>query len=137
MDMRIYFPGGKRVDAQYKGLTIQTDQSVMNGGEGKSPAPFDLFLASIGTCAGIYVLSFCQERNIPTQNIDLVMKTKSGNESGMIEKIAIDINLPDGFPEKYNKAVRQAADLCAVKKNITNAPEFEINIKHKIANRTL
>ena len=128
MDMRIYFPGGKRVDAQYKGFTIQTDQSVMNGGEGKSPAPFDLFLVSIGTCAGIYVLSFCQERDIPAQDIDLVMKTKRDTESRMIKKITIDINLPDGFPEKYKNAVRQAADLCAVKKHIINAPEFEITI---------
>jgi putative redox protein len=128
MDMRIYFPGGKRVDAEYKGFTIKTDQGVMNGGEGKSPAPFDLFLASIGTCAGIYVLSFCQERNIPAQDIDLVMKTHRDNESRMINRIIIDINLPDDFPEKYKNAVRQAAELCAVKKHIAKAPEFKINV---------
>ena len=128
MDMNISFPGGKRVDAQYKGFTIQTDQSVMNGGEGKSPAPFDLFLTSIGTCAGLYVLSFCQERDIPAQDIDLVLRTQKDTESRMIKKITIYINLPDGFPDKYKNAVRQAADLCAVKKHIINAPEFEITI---------
>ena len=128
MDMRIYFPGGKRVDADYKGFTIKTDQSVMNGGEGKTPPPFDLFLASIGTCAGIYVLSFCQERNIPAQDIDLVMRTQRDTESSMIKKITIDINLSDGFPEKYKNAVRQAADLCAVKRHMMKAPEFEITV---------
>jgi putative redox protein len=129
MDMRIYFPGGKRVDAEYKGFTIQTDQSAMNGGDGKSPAPFDLFLASIGTCAGIYVLSFCQERNIPAQNIDLIMRTHRDAESRMIKRITIDINLHDGFPDKYKNAIRQAAELCSVKKHIANAPEFEIIVK--------
>ena len=128
MDMRIYFAGGKRVDAQYKGFNIQTDQSVMNGGEGKSPPPFDLFLASLGTCAGFYVLIFCQERDIPTKDIDLVLRTLRDTESRMIKKITIYINLPDGFPDKYKNAVRQAADLCAVKKHIINAPEFEITI---------
>ena len=131
MDMHIYFPDGKRVDADYKGFTIQTDQSVMNGGEGKSPQPFDLFLASLGTCAGIYVLSFCQERNIATKDMDLVMRTERDTESRMIKKISIDINVSDGFPDKYKNAVRQAADLCAVKKHIMNAPEFEINVKPK------
>lgn len=128
MDMRIYLPGGKRVDAQYKGFTIQTDQNVMNGGEGKSPSPFDLFLGSLGTCAGFYVLRFCQERDIPTKDIGLVLRTQRDTESRMINKITIDISLPDGFPDKYKNAVRQAADLCAVKKHIINAPEFEITI---------
>ncbi|UCB45879.1 MAG: OsmC family protein [Spirochaetota bacterium] len=128
MDMHIYLPGGKRVDAQYKGFTIQTDQSVTNGGEGKSPAPFDLFLGSLGTCAGFYVLSFCQERDIPTKDISLLLTTQRDTESRMINKITIDINLPDDFPDKYKNAVRQAADLCAVKKHILHAPEFEIKI---------
>lgn len=38
MDMRICFPGGKRVNATYKGFTIKTDQPVESGGEG-SPRP--------------------------------------------------------------------------------------------------
>ena len=129
MDMRISFPGGKKVDAEYKGFTIRTDQSVMSGGDGSAPAPFDLFLASIGTCAGVYILRFCQERNIPTRNINLLLKTQRDSESKRIKKISIDINLPQDFPEKYENAVRQTADLCAVKKHIIKAPEFEINTK--------
>ena len=54
MDMKVYFPGGKRVYADYGGFTIETDQPARGGGDDSAPAPFDLFLASIGTCAGIY-----------------------------------------------------------------------------------
>ena len=126
MDMMVNFPGGQKVDAIYKGFTIKSDQSERGGGEGTAPAPFDLFLASIGTCAGFYVLRFCQERDIPTDNINVVMKTDRNPETGMIGKISIDINLPDGFPEKYRKAVILAADHCAVKKHVLNAPAFDI-----------
>jgi len=49
----VSFPAGKRADAQFKGFTIQTDQSPRGGGEGSAPEPFDLFLASIATCAGV------------------------------------------------------------------------------------
>ena len=126
MDMVVSLPGGKRVDASYKGFTIKTDQSERSGGEGSAPAPFDLFLSSIGTCAALYVLVFCQERNISTDNINVVLKTERNNETHMIGKISIDINLPEGFPEKYRKAVIAAADLCAVKKHIINPPAFEI-----------
>lgn len=126
MDMVVNFPGGQKVDAIYKGFTIKSDQSERSGGEGTAPAPFDLFLASIGTCAGYYVLAFCQERGIPTDNINVVLKTERNREIGMIGRIIIDINLPEGFPDKYRKAVISAANLCAVKKHVLKAPAFDI-----------
>ena len=128
MDMVVTFPGGKRVEAQYKGFTIKTDQPVAGGGEGSAPTPFDLFVSSIGTCAGIFVLSFLQERNIPCEDANLVLKTQRNPETHMISKIIIDINLNDNFPEKYKNAVKSAADLCSVKKHLMNAPAFDINV---------
>ncbi|MBE0478822.1 OsmC family protein [Candidatus Aerophobetes bacterium] len=124
--MEIGFPGEKRVDARYKGFTIKTDQPAHSGGAGSHPAPFDLFLASIGTCAGIYVLSFCQQRKIPAENVKLIMRTERNKETHMIEKIAIEILLPPEFPEKYKDAVVRAAEGCTVKKHLLKPPLFEI-----------
>ena len=126
MDMEILFPGGKRVDAVYDGLRIRTDQSGYPGADETAPAPFDLFLASIGTCAGIYVLVFCQKRGIPTEGLKLVQRAERSAQSGMIDKIRIEIQLPHGFPEKYRKAVVRAAELCTVKKHLQDPPGFEI-----------
>ena len=119
MKMEILFPGGKRVDALFDGFTVQTDQPVSSGGENSAPAPFDLFLASIGTCAGIYILSFCQQRSIPTEEIRLVQNNGRNPETGFLE-IGIDIVVPSGFPEKYRNALIRSAELCAVKKHITD-----------------
>lgn len=128
MDMVVTFPGGKRVDAQYKGNTIKTDQSPKGGGEGSAPTPFDLFISSIGTCAGIFVLSFLQERNIPYEDAKIILRTERNAENHMIEKIHIDINLNNDFPEKYKNAVKSAADLCSVKKHLIKPPAFAINV---------
>ena len=126
MEMVISFPGGKRVDAEYKGFTIQTDQSVENGGNSSAPEPFSYFLSSIGTCAGIYVLSFCQQRNIPFKDIRLIQKMEDTPDGKMVGRITIDIQLPPDFPAKYRKAVISSAQLCAVKKHLENPPEFSI-----------
>ncbi len=126
MEMEIFFPGGKRVDALYKGFTIKTDQPQMGGGDGSAPAPFDLFMAAIGTCAGIYVLSFCQERAIPTEGIRLIQRTERDREKRMISKIDIEILLPKGFPEKYRAAVIRSAELCAVTKHLHDPPAIEV-----------
>jgi putative redox protein len=128
-EMLITFPGGVRVDAAYKGFTIQTDQPTYEGGGGTAPAPFDLFLASLGTCAGFYVFVFCRQRGIPVDKVSLVMRMTKGAESKMLEKISIEIQLPPDFPEKYKTAVIRAADTCAVKAHIAKPPLFEIVAK--------
>jgi len=129
MEMEIYFPGGKRVDANYKGFTIKTDQSKLSGGDGSAPAPFDLFLTSIGTCAGIYVLGFCQQRGISAEAIKLVQRIEYNQIERRIGKINIEIQVSPDFPAQYKDAVIRAAQLCAVKKYITNPPHFEVYTK--------
>ena len=126
MGMDVYFPGGKRVYADYKGFTVETDQPAMGGGDGSAPAPFDLFLASIGTCAGIYALGFMQQRDIDPDGARLAMRTHADPERGMIGRIELELTLPAGFPEKYRSAIVNAMNLCAVKKHLHEPPEFDV-----------
>jgi putative redox protein len=124
--MTVRFPGGKRVDAEYDGFTIKTDQSAKGGGEGSAPQPFDLFLASIATCAGIYVKGYCDARGLSTEGLGLEMHIERDHEHHRIGRLVLEIKLPEGFPEKHRDAVIRAADLCAVKKHILQPPAFAI-----------
>jgi ribosomal protein S12 methylthiotransferase accessory factor len=126
MNMRVYFPGGKKVDAEYNGFVIKTDQSKVGGGEGTAPEPFSLFMASLGTCAGIYVLGFCNQRGIATRGIEIIQSMEFDPIKRMIAKINMEIKLPEDFPEKYRAAVINSANLCAVKKHLQDPPEFNI-----------
>lgn len=128
MKMEIYFEGKKKVNANYRGMVIRTDQPEEAGGEGSAPAPFDLFLASIGTCAGIYIKSFCDQRGIPTENIRIYQSLKYDMNKQMIGEINLDINLPSDFPEKYKDAVINVANLCAVKKHLLDPPQISVQI---------
>lgn len=122
----VSFPGGKRVDAQFKGFTVHTDQSPRGGGEGSAPEPFDLFLVSIATCAGVYVKGYCDARGIPTDGLGLEMRVERDEERHRVARLVLEIRLPAGFPEKHREAVIRAAELCAVKKHILEPPAFEI-----------
>ena len=127
MEMVISFPGGARVDAAgYDGLIIKTDQPPSGGGEGSAPTPFALFLASMGTCAGIYVLSFCQQRGIPTEDVHIRQSMEMDPMTHMVSQVNLDIDLPAGFPEKYKTALIKSAQLCAVKRHLENPPKFKI-----------
>ena len=122
--MKIRFPGGQRVDAEHRGLTIRTDQKEANGGENSAPSPFDLFLASIGTCTGYYVLAFCQKRDIPTEEIGLTLDLVRDEERHRIRRIEIEVHLPESFPERYVDACLKSAAQCAVKKCLEDPPEI-------------
>lgn len=123
-EIKVSFPGGKKVDAKIGDFVIKTDQPVYQGGEGSAPAPFDLFLASIATCAGYYVLVFCQSRDLSFENVSIVLKKERNPETKRIEKIYINIHLPADFPDKYKTAVIKSVNSCAVKIHMQNSPEF-------------
>ena len=127
--MTINFDGNKKVNAELNGHIIKTDQSIQGGGEGSAPSPFDLFLASIGTCAGIYVKGFCEQRGISTEGIKITQHLNYDPVKKLIDKINLEINVPKDFPEKYKDAVINAANLCTVKRHLQNPPEFEVLTK--------
>ncbi len=126
MDMKIRFEGGKKVAADFRGFTVHTDQPAEDGGENSAPAPFEFFLASLGTCAGFYVQAFCESRKIDARGIKLHLRAERSADDTRLEKVRIEIGLPPGFPEKYRKAVVRTANQCSVKKAILNPPEFDI-----------
>lgn len=124
--MEITFPGGLAVDARFDGFCVRTDQPVDYGGENSAPAPFDLFLVSIGTCAGFFALRFCQERELPTEGLKLTLETERDAERHRMSKIRLIIHLPPGFPEKYRRAIIRATNQCSVKRAILDPPEFDV-----------
>ena len=127
MEMLIDFPGGARVDAHFNQFTVKTDQPPQGGGEGSAPTPFATFLASLGTCAGIYVLGFCRQRNIPTDGIRLIQSMESNPLTGLVSQVSLDIQLPKDFPEKYREAVIRAAEQCTVKKHLEHPPVIDVS----------
>lgn len=126
MEMEISLPGGLKVEAHWRGHTIKTDQPVVAGGENTAPSPFELCLASIGTCAGFFVVAFCRERDIPTDNIKLFASFEKDRSKGMVTNIKIDIKVPPDFPEKYRQAVVRAAEQCTVVKHLYDPPKVNV-----------
>ena len=126
--LEVVFPGGKRVDVRIGEFEITTDQSVKLGGEGSAPAPFQLFLASMAACAGIYALNFCQSRRVSTDGLRLKMLWESKEKQPLQASARLQLTLPAGFPPKYRDGIVRAMDLCAVKKHIQNPLEFTTEV---------
>jgi ribosomal protein S12 methylthiotransferase accessory factor len=125
-ELKVVFGDKYRIDVEYKGYVIKTDQPVRDGGDATAPSPFDYFLASLAACAGFYAVAFCRERKIPTDGLGVTMTPERGEVSKMIDKVTITVDLPASFPEKYRFALVKAVDHCTVKAHILRPPQFEI-----------
>jgi ribosomal protein S12 methylthiotransferase accessory factor len=126
--MEVSFPGGVAVEATFHGHTVRTDQPSPQGDD-SAMSPFDLFFASLATCMGFYALRFCQERGIETKGLAVKLKTQRDETKKRVAKVAVDLTLPEGFPEKYRDAILRAVDHCAVKRHVLEPPEFAIEIR--------
>lgn len=126
--MELRFPGGVAVEAHFEEHVVRTDQPQAAGGEGSAPAPFDLFLASLATCAGYFALAFCRSREIETEGLKATLEVVRHPESRRLETIRIHLTLPESFPEKYRAAILRAMDQCSVKRTILDPPEIEVQV---------
>lgn len=125
-EITVTFGGKMKIDAQAGAFTIHTDQPTSVGGDGTAPEPYTLFLASLATCAGIYVKSFCDARELDSSQVKLVQRMIPNEDGKGLATIAVDIQIPASFPEKYVDALVRSANFCAVKKTILNPPKFDI-----------
>lgn len=126
-DLIITLPGGRRVDASVGGHVVRTDQPKDSGGEGSAPAPFDLFLASIGTCAGVFVQGFCAKRGLASDRIR-IRETPTYDSAGVLSGVALAVDLPPDFPEKYKDALVRTIEQCSVKRAIAAQPVFTVTL---------
>ncbi len=133
MEIVIDMPGGARVDAHLRGHTLKTDQPPQEGGDDSAPAPYEVFLSSIGACAGIYVVGFCRHRGIPTDKIKIIQRHDFDPTTGLVSQVYLDIQLPPDFPEKYRRAVIRSAEQCMVKKTLEHPPTFEVTASQTVA----
>lgn len=124
-EVLVTLPGARRIDAHIRGHVIRTDQPLDNGGEDSAPSPYELFLASLGTCAGIFVQGFCAARNIPCQDIRIVERLHN-DDSGTLQNVELEIQLPESFPERYREAVLHVVERCSVKRAIQAQPHFSV-----------
>ena len=129
MQMTTRFSGGARVDVEFGPFVVRTDQPPHAGGEGSAPTPFATFLATIGACAGTYILAFCRARELPVDDIRIVQTMDVDRATGLVTDVHLAIHLPPAFPEKYRDALIRAVEQCTIKKHLESPPRIEITTR--------
>lgn len=124
-EIKLTFPGNQKVNVLLRDFEIKTDQPLSAGGDGTAPTPFDYFLASVASCAGFYALNFFNSRGLSTEGFNMKVDFNWNEKNHRLDSIQFIITLPHDFPDKYISALKNAVELCTVKRTILNPPEFK------------
>lgn len=122
--MKITFEGNKKVKVRVKNFDVWTDQPEEQGGDASAPTPIDLFLASLGSCSGVFVLNFLKQHALP-ENVYLTLDPVWNISDYVIDKVKVIIHVPEDFAQKYENALIEVAKRCLVARHV--------KIKHEIS----
>lgn len=89
-------------------------------------SPFLIFLATAGMCSAVFVQAFMNQRGMSTEGVKIVQKMNYNQFTNQVSDIDIHVDLPESFPAKYNKAIKNVVDQCPVKQHLLAPPSFNV-----------
>jgi putative redox protein len=113
---------------QTRNHLILCDQPKENSGSDKAMTPPELFLASLGTCVGYYVVQFCEARNLDAGDLNIQVDGEILPNPGRIGRIAIRIRLPFELEEEKIKALIRAATHCTIHNTLMHPPDVRVEV---------
>jgi len=129
MKMEVSHQQGFVFKASCNGHEVLTDQHAKEGGTDKALTPSELFVASLGTCIGVYAARFCQRHNLPTDGLKVLLDWTIVKDPVRIGSIKAELHYPHEIPETEKKGLMRMAEACFVHETITHKPEINIELK--------
>ena len=111
------------------GHEVFTDQHQAEGGADQAMTPAELFIASLGTCIGVYAVRFCKRHNLPTEGMKVFLDWSNAKDPVRIGSIKAELHYPHNIPETEKKGLLRMAEACFVHETILHKPEIVIELK--------
>ena len=110
------------------------DEPVAFGGTNTGPSPYDLLLASLGTCTSMTISFYARRRGWPLETVIVSLYhskihaidcAECETKEGKIDRIEREIHLTGPLTDEQRSKLMEIADRCPVHQTLTS----EINIR--------
>lgn len=110
------------------GLEISTDAPVDNHGKGESFSPTDLLSVSLGACMTTVMAIQAEKEGISLKGLRFeVRKEMTSQAPRKVEKIAVELWMPEGITESWQLKLIQIAETCPVKLSLHPDVKIELH----------
>jgi putative redox protein len=125
----IKYIDGKKFSAQNRTHAVIIDQPEDNGGNDQGPTPPELFVDSLGSCIGVYVLAFCKNTGLDPSGMKIILDwEKASDKPSRIKSISAKIDLPNTDVGPRKAALLKVAESCMIHETIKHQPEIKIEL---------
>jgi uncharacterized OsmC-like protein len=122
---------GLAFDVRVRRRRVATDMSPDDGGRGQGFTPAELLAGALGACMAMHVQDYCIAHGHGNGDVSVSLAFELLGKPRRIGAIAVDIDLPPGFPEGEKEAVRQAAEEAVVCETLRHPPEVDLDIQFR------
>ena len=107
---------------------ITSDQPPENGGFDEGMTPPELFLASLGACAGFYAAQYLKKRKLATEGTRVRVTAEKLLGPARLDNFRIKVEVPLGIDEEHRKGVEDAVHHCLIHNTLLQPPQIAIDI---------
>lgn len=118
---------GKTSITEMEGYKIITEPSPASGGSGQHPPATRLVIAALINCMFANVKAYVTAQGLPLDTLRMEFRGQE-EADGTYSAMALQITLPDGFPEGKRANLGRVIDKCTVKKIAKNLPEITFTL---------
>jgi putative redox protein len=96
------------------------------GSKDAGPTPPELFIASLGSCIGIYVVDYCKRHNVPYKGMTVELGWEDAKAPLRIGSIVARVEMPEGIPQEHYEKLRRVAEMCKIHNTLTHTPSIKM-----------
>lgn len=109
-----------------RGHELSSDMSVQDGGRDAGMAPAEMLAGSLGVCIAMMVQEYCDSHGYDDGDVAVSVTLELTDKPKRIGGFAVDVELPNGFPEERMDAVRRVAELCPIHETLRIPPRVDV-----------
>ena len=134
MEINVEHLGSLQFQIKARGHSIVSDQPIEQGGYDEGMTPPELFLASLGSCAGYYAAQYLRKHKLVAEGtVVRVTCDKVKEPVPRMDNFKIEIESPVELSAKHLQGLHEAVENCLVHNTLLHTPKISIQVESPVA----
>jgi len=128
MEVRIAHLGAVQFEIEARQHTIVCDQPAENGGFDEGMTPPELFLASLGSCAGFYAAMYMRKHKLAEQGTVVRVSAEKAKDPARLDNFRIEVDVPGEVSPTHRQGLEQAVHHCLIHNTLLHPPTITVAV---------
>jgi uncharacterized OsmC-like protein len=132
MEVTIEHLGGVQFEIKARQHRIVCDQPADNAGFDEGMTPPELFLASLGSCAGFYAAQYLRKHQLATEGTIVRVSAEKTQNPARLNNFRIQVEIPSGIDAPHGAGIEEAVRHCLIHNTLLNSPRISLEVRASV-----